>query len=211
MTTLKKLDKLRDKSTNRLINRAETRSELAGHAITALSQLGYARTGMRDIAQLSNRSVGALTYYFDDKIDLICYCVRMYKKAFIAEIDLAIDHGVQTGDVAQSIAKAFSQSIANSAETHRLWYDIRSQALFEKSFREVVSEIEENLLTLMARILKGFVVSPSELKSNYFILDGLFRLALQEHLNGNIHASSELEKNIVDLFSSLKKNRLGAI
>jgi AcrR family transcriptional regulator len=201
MAKLKKLEKLKDKTASRLINRVETRNDLAAHAIKTLSQLGYARTGMRDIAQQSDRSVGALTYYFDDKVDLICYCVRVYKEGFIAEIDLAIDQGRIQGDVIRSVAKAFAQAVAQDAETHRLWYDIRSQSLFESSFREIVKDIEENLISLISRILENEGMSRSELRTYYFILDGLFRMALQEQLDGQTKPAAELEREIVAVLS----------
>jgi AcrR family transcriptional regulator len=204
MAKLQKLDKLKDKRATRLINRVETRNELASHAIKALSQLGYARTGMRDIAQQSDRSVGALTYYFDDKVDLICYCVRIYKEGFIAEIDLAINQGRMQGSVIQSVAKAFAQAVALNAETHRLWYDIRSQSLYESNFREIVKDIEENLILLVSRIFDNNCMSSSELRANYFILDGLFRMALQEQLDGQTEPAAELEQQIVAILSSAK-------
>jgi AcrR family transcriptional regulator len=204
MAKLQKLDKLKDKQASRLISRVETRNELAAHAVKALSQLGYARTGMRDIAQQSDRSVGALTYYFDDKVDLICYCVRVYKEGFIAEIDSAINQGRVQGSVIESVAKAFALAIAQSAETHRLWYDIRSQSLFESNFREIVKDIEENLISLVSRILETVDMSPGELRSNYFILDGLFRMALQDQLDGQTESAAELERQIVAVLSSAR-------
>ena len=58
---------------------AQRRSELAAAALKTLSELGYARTSLRDIAANSEFSHGVLHYYFRDKVDLITYCVREYK------------------------------------------------------------------------------------------------------------------------------------
>jgi hypothetical protein len=49
----------------------ERRAELAEAALVTLSELGYARTSLREIAQNSVFSHGVLHYYFNDKIDLI--------------------------------------------------------------------------------------------------------------------------------------------
>ncbi len=54
-------------------------AQLAAAALQTLSELGYARTSLREIAQNSEFSHGVLHYYFTDKVDLITYCVRQYK------------------------------------------------------------------------------------------------------------------------------------
>ena len=55
------------------------RIELAEAALETLAELGYARTSLREIAQKSEFTHGVLHYYFSDKVDLICCCVRHYK------------------------------------------------------------------------------------------------------------------------------------
>ncbi len=201
MAKLQKLEKLKDRAEKKSVNRAETRDELAAHAIQTLAQLGYARTGLRDIAQQSGRSVGSLTYYFDDKNDLICHCVRLYKEKFIAEIDVAVRRGRMQGNVIEAVAKAFATAVAEDAETHRLWYDIRSQSLFESQFREVVGEIETNLILLISRVLESIGLSTSDVTLTYFLLDGAFRIALQEHLEGQTGAAARLEAQVKSVLS----------
>ncbi len=49
----------------------ERRRELADAALQTLSELGYARTSLREIAQNSAFSHGVLHYYFRDKVDLV--------------------------------------------------------------------------------------------------------------------------------------------
>src|ERR1700750_1707183 len=49
----------------------ERRAELAEAALQTLSELGYARTSVREIAQNSAFTHGVLHYYFRDKVDLI--------------------------------------------------------------------------------------------------------------------------------------------
>ena len=50
---------------------AQRRRELADATIQTLSELGYARTSLREIAQNSAFSHGVLHYYFADKVDLM--------------------------------------------------------------------------------------------------------------------------------------------
>ena len=57
---------------------AERRAQLAASALQTLSEPGYARTSLRDIAQNSEFSHGVLHYYFSDKVDLIIQSVKQY-------------------------------------------------------------------------------------------------------------------------------------
>src|SRR5208337_2345276 len=75
MTSVTKLDRI----PRRVDKFAERRAELAEAALQTLSELGYARTSLREIAQNSEFSHGVLHYYFSDKVDLICCGVRYYK------------------------------------------------------------------------------------------------------------------------------------
>src|SRR3712207_1523813 len=65
----------------------ERRAELAAATLQTLSELGYARTSLREIAQNSSFSHGVLHYYFRDKVDLITYCVRQYKATCVTRYD----------------------------------------------------------------------------------------------------------------------------
>ena len=66
---------------------AERRAQLAEAALQTLSELGYARTSLREIAQNSEFSHGVLHYYFSDKVDLITHCVRHYKARCVTRYD----------------------------------------------------------------------------------------------------------------------------
>ena len=39
---------------------------------------------------------------------------------------------------------------------HRLWYDLRSQSLFEEAFRDDVAEIDKSLEDMVSRVASGF-------------------------------------------------------
>ena len=74
--TLARVDKLARRPAEKF---AERRAELADAALQTLSELGYARTSLREIAQNSAFTHGVLHYYFEDKVDLILCGVRQYK------------------------------------------------------------------------------------------------------------------------------------
>lgn len=203
MSRLQKTERLHDKALKLSSKRAQRKQELANSAIDTLKQLGYARTSLRDIAEQSGMSVGMLHYYFEDKVDLISFCVRKYKKDFIAEMDkvLLASPGVDT--LAEDVAGGLSKSIHYDAETHRLWYDIRTQALFEHSFQEVVCEIEAGLIMLVERLLEKFGLPKETALPVYLNLDGSFRYYLQRHLFGDENAVETFRQVVVAQLSGL--------
>jgi AcrR family transcriptional regulator len=179
MTALAKSKKIKTDAMRRSVQREKTKMELAAHAVAAISELGYARTSLRDIAEISGRSVGALTYYFDDKNHLICFCVRNYKERFIADIDAVLAIDMPQDDKMTAILEALAGAIEVDAATHRLWYDIRSQALFDEAFRDVVDQIEILLIDMVTRIVEEVGMLAEAQTAAYHILDGLF----QRHLH----------------------------
>ena len=153
MAAANKIIRLKEVARKRVEQRGQAKLELAGHAIVALSELGYARTSMRDIAAQSGRSIGALNYYFEDKSDLITFCVRLYKENFVSQIDEIIN-SAGTGDVLiNAFIEGLVDAVSGDAQTHRLWYDIRSQALFDESFHAISNEIEQALIDMVGRLI----------------------------------------------------------
>jgi hypothetical protein len=43
-----------------------------------------------------------------------------------------------------------------SAAIHRLWYDLRSQSLFEEAFRDDVAEIDGSLQDMIWRLVRAY-------------------------------------------------------
>ncbi|MFT6451158.1 MAG: AcrR family transcriptional regulator [Halocynthiibacter sp.] len=203
MAQLEKIERLQDKARKQSSKRSKRKEELASFAIDALKQLGYARTSLRDIAEHSGVSVGMLHYYFEDKVDLISYCVRKYKEDFIAEMDGVLDGSAGLDTIAEDFAIGLSGSVRDNAETHRLWYDIRTQALFEESFQEVVCELEDGLVELVRRFVKKIELSLDMVLPVYLSLDGAFRYYLQRHLFGDANAVRD--------FHDAVKTQMGAL
>ncbi len=190
---LEKVDRLKTHVTQRQDKRSRRRDELAGAAIEALKQLGYARTSLRDIAAQSGVSVGVLHYYFEDKVELICFCVQKYKADFVAAMDDILFATEDMAAAPEAFARGLGLSIRNDATTHRLWYDIRAQALFEDSFQQVVADIKQDLIDLVKRLLSRMALPEQDAIPLYTGLDGAFRYYLQRHLRGDAAAVAEFE------------------
>ena len=175
----------------------DRRRELATAALQTLGELGYARTSLREIAQNSPYSHGVVHYYFADKVELITYCVRQYKAECVQRYDEIVETATSAAALASAFADALVATMREDAPMHRLWYDLRSQALFEASFREDVLDIDAQLEHMIWQVVARYaelrattVAMPSS--RAYAMFDGLFQQALLRHLSGAGSAADEL-------------------
>ncbi len=192
-----KLDRISRKRVDKF---EERRMELAEAAILTLAELGYARTSLREIAQNSEFSHGVLHYYFADKVDLITCCVRLYKSRCVTRYDSVVAEASTYAGLLEGFLTAFGVTMRDEAHLHRLWYDLRSQALFEPAFRADVAEIESSLEAMIWRIMTRFAeltVRPTPMPPAlaYAIFDGLFQQCLLKHLSGDPGAIAEMQEN----------------
>ncbi len=193
----------------------DRRDELADAALQTLSELGYARTSLREIAQNSAFSHGVLHYYFADKVDLIMYVVRRYKAHCVTRYDEI----VATARTAAALRRAFAEGMAATlraeAALHRLWYDLRTQSLFEASFRADVAEIDGSLERMIWRIVTQHATlsgAQPNLDSPlaYAIFDGLFQHALFKQIageRGGADAAAELSAQIEKTIATMVTGR----
>ncbi|UQX90244.1 TetR/AcrR family transcriptional regulator [Jatrophihabitans telluris] len=187
---------------------ARRRAELAGAALQTLSELGYARTSLREIAQNSDFSHGVLHYYFADKVDLITEGVRQYKADCVQRYD-AVVAGSRTADELRSrFGRAMADTLRRDAPMHQLWYDLRTQSFFEPSFRADVAEIDASLLAMIWRIVSRYCelierAATVEPPVAYALFDGLFQQALLQRVIGEEEVASRLEGNVRALLASL--------
>lgn len=179
---------------------AERRAELGEAALQTLATLGYARTSLRDIAQNSVFSHGVLHYYFSDKVDLIVCSVRQYKARCVTRYDRVTADAASYDEMMDGFLRALGDTLQSEAHMHRLWYDLRAQALFEEAFRADVAAIDKSLENMVVRIMTRFsqlaevplALTPSVL---YALFDGLFQQYLLRHLSGDAQAVEGLRSD----------------
>jgi AcrR family transcriptional regulator len=172
----------------------QRRDELAESALTTLGAMGYARASLREIANNSTFSHGVVHYYFQDKLELVVYSVRYYKARCVTRYDSVVSDSRTADELLDAFAAKLTQTIRDEAPMHRLWYDLRTQSMFEDQLRGAVTEIDHTLQDMIWRVVSRYAelggrpvsVEPAVA---YGILDGLFQQALLGYLGGHHHTA----------------------
>ena len=197
--------KLKARAARKNAKRDVKKRQIAESAILALKELGYANTSLRDIADKSAMSLGMLHYYFEDRTDLIIYCVSIYKEEFVRNITEALEKAKGRNEVIDAFSKALVASIIDDEMTHRLWYDIRTQAMFDATFQPVVAEIEKKLMDIVRTAFeKAGHEAVENIELSYALLDGVFRYLMQ----GQIGESPKTRDELLATFRALLEQSL---
>jgi len=159
------------------------RDELAESALLTLGELGYARASLREIAGNSPFSHGVVHYYFQDKLELVIYSVRYYKARCVTRYDAVVRDSTSPDELIEAFAEKLAQTIRDEAPMHRLWYDLRTQSMFEEPLRDAIIEIDATLEAMIWRVVDRYATltgAPPSVPAStaYAMLDGLFQQAL---------------------------------
>lgn len=179
----------------------QRRDELAESALRTLGQRGYARTSLREIASNSEFSHGVVHYYFGDKLELIVYCVRYYKARCVTRYDGVVADSTSAEGLLDAFSAKLAETIRDEGPMHCLWYDLRSESMFEPGLREAVTLIDRTLEEMIWRVVSRFAelagrearLSPA---TAYALLDGLFQRSLLGHTAGRADALDELIEQV---------------
>ncbi|WP_282151971.1 TetR/AcrR family transcriptional regulator [Ruegeria atlantica] len=165
-------------------NREQKRRELAENAIATIARAGYANTTLRDIAASTGVSLGKIQYYFPEKEGLLLYCVDLSVDRFTSQLNEILDAELSPREARGAYIELFAHSILNYAHLHRLWYDIRNQAMFDSQLRPRVADVEARFVAICDELGKKFAVDDVRGVEIYVMLDGAFRYYIQQSIAG---------------------------
>lgn len=186
-------EKLQQRHARKNAKRDEKKRLIAESAIKVLKELGYANTSLRDIAEKCGLSLGMLHYYFEDRSDLIIYCASVYKQEFARNIIDALSMAQGRDQVIEAFAQALASSIIDERRSHSLWYDIRTQAMFDDTFHAAATEIEIMLIAIVRTAFeKAGHTSLEEVEIHYALMDGVFRYLMQNQAGAAPKSHEEL-------------------
>jgi len=177
------------------------RDQLAESALETLGDLGYARTTLRQIASKSEFSHGVVHYYFQDKLELVIYSVRYYKARCVTRYDSVVAGSTTADGLLSAFAARLAETIREEAPMHRLWYDLRTQSMFDDQLRDAVTVIDKTLEEMIWRVVSRYAElagRPAALEPpvSYGMLDGLFQQALLAYVSGHTEVLTALESQV---------------
>ena len=186
----------------------EKKRELALHALSSLAELGFARMNLRDVAQRSGVSLGVIHYYFENKTELLTYGVVLYKEDFVKDIKTLIRAAPDPATLSGGVADFLANTVAQDAQVHRLWYDVRAQAQFDAAFHACVAEVEHALIDIFVALLTklqtlGVKCRETDPLRLYILIDGWFRYFLQQQLKGDVDAPNAFRIKVLEEFELL--------
>jgi len=84
---------------------------------------------------------------------------------------------------------------------HRLWYDLRTQSMFDDQLRDAVTVIDKTLEEMIWRVVSRYAElagRPAALEPPvaYGMLDGLFQQALLAYVSGQAGVLTALESQV---------------
>ena len=106
---------------------------------------------------------------------------------------------------ADGLLDAFSaklaETIRDEGPMHSLWYDLRSQSMFEPALREAVTLIDRTLEEMIWRVISRYAdLAGQDIRLSataaYAMLDGLFQQALLGHVAGRADALDGLFQQV---------------
>lgn len=165
------------------------RRALVDSALRTLGELGYAKSSLREIANNSPFSHGVVHYYFNNKLELIVYCVKQYKAVCVTRYDGVVADSTTAEGLVAAFADKLCETIVDEAPMHRLWYDLRAQSMFEEYLQEAAHQIDRSLEEMTWRVVTRYAdLAGTETAlpphTVYGMFDGVFQQALLGYLSG---------------------------
>ncbi|WP_170415612.1 TetR/AcrR family transcriptional regulator [Ruegeria atlantica] len=188
-------------------NREQKRRELAENAIATIARAGYANTTLRDIAASTGVSLGKIQYYFPEKEGLLLYCVDLSVDRFTLQLNDILVANLSPHEARKAYVELFAHSIVNYAHLHRLWYDIRNQAMFDNQLRQRVADVEARFVEICDELGKKFAVNDVRGVEIYVMLDGAYRYYIQQSIAGMPFTAEDIAQRVNRLIGYLTGQR----
>jgi AcrR family transcriptional regulator len=196
--TIRRNGSVPERARSRSVKFAARRNELADAALVTLGEVGFARASLREIAQKTAFSHGLFHYYFNDKIELITYCVRRYKEHCVTRYDEVVEQSRTARELADGFADLLVVTLQEDTSMHRLWYDLRAQSNYTSNeMRQTVIELDAQLESMIWRVVTAYASLRETVPAvtsmiAYATFDGLFENSLVRHLAGDPEVEQEL-------------------
>ena len=180
----------------------ERRDQLAESALLTLGELGYARASLREIAANSPFSHGVVHYYFNDKIELIVYCVRYYKARCVHRYDAVVSDSTSGPGLLDAFAAKLRETLrGRGADAPALVRPAHPEHVRGRRCARRSTMIDHTLEEMIWRVVSRYgelmdrpvLATPA---AAYGMLDGVFQQALLAVGTGSETALDTLDEQV---------------
>jgi AcrR family transcriptional regulator len=133
---------------------SETEREIMEATFEALIEHGYADVSISKIAAHFSKSQSLLYYHYENKDEIMVSFLQFALDEFFREFDPS-DGGRPAEDMNELIEYMFPSAEADTERTAflRIFVELRSQAISNGTFMEIISDIDAQLVVAIEEIL----------------------------------------------------------
>ena len=170
---------------NEKTNEASQSQRILNAAFKCISSKGYANVSLRDIANEANVVLSQLNYYYRNKEGLLIEVIKMLAQQYLCEIEDNLKKGESADEKIAYLIKYFEEMLRKNPELFKLLFDLTSMALWSESLKELLSNLFNDLTTLIERYILCSFSNKEKYKSysstalSRMILGAMFGTSIQ--------------------------------
>ena len=135
--------------------------KILASAYKCISQKGYAKASLRDIADDAGVALSQLNYYYTNKEGLLTEVVKDLSKNYLKEIEERIQIGRTSKEKFNSLIEYFKTMMYEQQELFRLLFDLVSMSFWNASFKNLLS----NLFNEVSDLIKKHILENHTFKN----------------------------------------------
>jgi AcrR family transcriptional regulator len=129
------------------------RVELIAATLRTISDKGFERATVRDIAQAAGASVGSVSYYFKGKHELLLAAVAESDARFRTRVREAVEETQDCADKLQRVVELCFPDVHEEGVDWAVFVDFWQQASRHDSFRTIFEEANSEWVELLTAVL----------------------------------------------------------
>ncbi len=133
------------------IDENETPKKILEAALKLISENGYAKVSMRDIAREAGVAISQIAYYYRNKEGLFLALVRNVKKAFVDDFTEKTGKINGSDEFITFLCEYAKESIVGNPDIHRLRFEFSTLAMASELFRAEFGTLVKELSEIIAK------------------------------------------------------------
>lgn len=133
------------------IDENETPKKILEAALKLISENGYAKVSMRDIAREAGVAISQIAYYYRNKEGLFLALVRNVKKTFVDDFTEKTGKINGPDEFITFLCEYAKESIAGNPDIHRLRFEFSTLATASELFRAELGTLVKELSEIIAK------------------------------------------------------------